>query len=75
MQTLTSNNAFLNKAFQMDELLKLREQYLKLEQRNQELESALALKNSEVAGLNQKIENLLVENNQMRINHAEVISK
>lgn len=69
------NNAFLSKAFQMDELLKLREQYLKLEQRNQELENALFLKNNEVVGLNQKIETLLVENNQLRVNHAEIISK
>ena len=69
------NSAFLNKAFQMDELLKLREQYLKLEQKNKELEHALFIKNNEVLQLNQKIETMLVDNNQMRIDHAEIISK
>lgn len=64
------NNTFLNKAFQMEEFLRLRDDFSKLEIENKQLKHHLELKDREIYSLNEKVVNIESEKqiDQQRFN-------
>lgn len=69
------SNGFLDKAFQMDELLRLREQLSKLEIENKELRFNLDMRDKELISLNSKLSALHDENSKLKQQHSDTVAK
>lgn len=75
VRNLNGNGEFINKAFQMDELLRLRDQVAQLDQQNKQLKRDLEVRDKDVFELNEKLACLETDYSQLKLLHAEEISK
>ena len=69
------NSEFINKAFKMDELLRLRDQISKLENENKLLKQDLEVREKDIFTLNEKVAYLETENGNLKQQHSEELLK
>ena len=70
-----NNNAFMDKAFQMDELLKLRDHWAKLEQENRTLKAEIGLRDNKIGSLSQNLSVMESEIQLKSRQHSEELIK